>query len=153
MKIEFPLLSIFSVCVLLFFGLQGDVEFYSWELGFSFSPNEIRLTVDPVWVVWTDSPVMRDLETAAFSFGNCIVVSETYPYREKTPAILRYEHRHIRQFQALGLGIYPASLILNVRGEPYYSQGIDVLESCYRAMWLPPASWPAFWHFLTVFSF
>lgn len=145
MRFEFPLLSILSVCVLLFFGLQGDVELYSWEVGVSVSHDEVRVMVDPVWVVWSDK-----LACNGFAFGN--VIGAYAPFRDtwREPVLLDHEYRHVRQLRALSLWAYPLSFFLNIEGGSHTLPGWDGLAMCNSRMWLPPPSWIDQWRFLSV---
>lgn len=157
MKIEFPLLSILSIgyllCVLLLFGFQSDVELYSWEIEVSVSPDEIRVMVDPVFVVWSkcNMPfslwIMRGKH--ALALGNVIVMREAERDEPLINFGLQHEYNHVLQQRVLGFLTPLGYLFLNMEGEPYYSTAPDI-EKNSAAMWKPPLLWVDQWHFLAV---
>lgn len=139
MKIEFGLLSILSLCVLVFFGIQGDVELYSLELGFSATSDEVRVTVDPVWIVYLDFDDIGWHSWSGATFGNVMLLRDYY--QTHSGSIFAYEFNHVRQYRALNWLIYPAQLILP----------IEAPDLCTVAdEWLPPSWWISQWRFLSV---
>jgi len=155
MRIEFPLLSILSLAVLLFFGLQGDVELYSWEVGANITPDEVRVTVDPTIAIWVDS-LYDTTSHCGYSLGGIMVMDARYRQTEQGNHLTQHEFNHARQQRALGLWFIPASFFLNLEGEPYYLQGrpyderFKFLARCNARMWQPPFEWPNQWGFLTL---
>jgi len=144
MDVRFPLLSIASLAFLLFFGLQGDVELYSWEVGISIAPDEVKVMVDPVWVVWIDTEYIYSFGCNAMVYGNVMVVDEEfcdYAFDDPRPNPLRYEYIHIKQFRALGWFLWPMKYIVNI--EP--PSGGSLAD-----MWLPPDWWVDRWRFVAI---
>lgn len=155
MHIEFPLLSILSVGLLLFFALQGgDVELYSWEVGFSVFPDEVRVTVDPVFLVWNtaDTPLSAWALKGKYGFtlGNVITFRNNYRNHALISLALQHEAIHVCQQRALGLWTPLGYLFgLNIEGEPYYSIAPDFKKNLI-AMWKPPISWINQWSFISI---
>lgn len=131
------LLSILSCCLLLFFAVQGDLpELYAWEVGFSVSSDEVRVTVDPTWIVWTDLRLTND--ALGETFGNVSLIKKSLRGTTIGDCVQIYELNHIRQYYALGWWSYPLSLFI-----PIESHRI-------AEMWLPPSSWIDQWHFASI---
>lgn len=150
MKIEFPLLSVVSVCILLFFGFQGDVELHSWEVGFAISSDEVKVTIDPAFAVWVPSSVLHDIGYVAFAFGNVMVLPIQHRTNWHGVYLLAHESNHIEQYCALGWSTYVAQLFINI--EPPRDMIVDWSDpdQCDRMMWLPPDWWIDQWHFFSV---
>ena len=144
MNVQLPLLSIVSIAVLLIFGSMGDVELYSLEVGFSATPDEVRVTIDPVFVVWID-----DLYCNGFAFGNVIGAYSPFRNTTKESVLLSHEYHHVRQFQAFSLWIYPLSLFLDIEGGAHDLPGWEGLRECNSKMWQPSIDWLNLWHFIT----
>lgn len=150
MRIEFPLLSILSLCLLAFFGLQGDVDLDSWEIGASITRDEVRLTVDPVFVILTDSPSCSWSEYYGLAFGNIVLMPQkTYGEDPLLDAyVLAHELNHVKQYRALGWWLYLAEYLIDI--EPPKGTITDWNDSSQRdrTMWLPPIGWVNQWHFV-----
>ena len=147
MKIEFPLLSICSLIVLLFFGFQGDVELYSLEIGFNVTADEVKMTVDPVWVVWGNE--IRNLtKHCGFALGNVIGIEKSDRDTVYGRYILAEEINHVQQFRALGLSVYLAQAFLPIENPTRITRW-NHPEECNKLMWLPPSWWISQWHFIT----
>jgi len=150
MHIEFSLLSILSVCVLLLFGLQGDVELYSWEVGCSVSLNEVRVTVDPVFAVWAPQSLIHTIGYNAFAYGNAIVLNAQQQGSSHGDWSLAHESNHIEQFYALGWFMWPARFFVNIEPPKSITPDWNDLSQPDRTMWLPPDWWVDQWHFVTI---
>ena len=137
MEIKFPLLSVLATALLAFFIFQGgDVELHSWKVGFFPSFNEVKVTFDPVWVVWVDSPYINT--TLGTTLGNVSVIKESLRGTPRGDCVLAYELNHARQHYALGWWSYPLSLFIPIESHRM------------AEMWLPPPSWVDLWHFLSI---
>jgi len=154
MRIEFPLLSILSLAVLLFFGLQGDVELYSWEVGISVCSDEVRVTVDPTWVAWTDASIVQYQGHSGVCVGNVVALPIEFRDTQLGDLLLWHETNHVLQNRAFGLLALPLSLFLNIEGRPFYDEGsagdLSWLQHCNNSMWLPPPFWIDQWHFISL---
>ena len=136
---HFPLLSILSLAVLLFFSFQGDVELYSLEVGFSVTPDEIKVTVDPAWVVYMDFDDIGWYSWSGATFGNVMLIRNYY--RTHDGNIFIYEFNHVKQFQALSWLLYPAQHVIPIEAPDFCT--VD-------DQWLPPSWWILQWHFITL---
>jgi hypothetical protein len=122
----------------------GDkIEVREWHLRYSATPYSVAVHLDPVFVVWSDKT-----PGSAWTFFNTICLNERIRGTELEPYILRHELNHVRQFQALGVGVYPASLFLPVEWWPQQADWSRPEEND-EHMWQPP-SWLRLWHFLTL---
>jgi len=149
MRIEFPLLSILSLAVLLFFGLQGDVELYSWEVGFSVSPNEMRATVDPVFAVWIPQSLIHTVGYNAFMYGNVMVFNSQQRGTLHGNWSIAHESNHVEQTYALGWLLWPARFFVNIEPPKSIPPDWNDLSQPDRTMWLPPPAWNDQWHFFS----
>jgi len=153
MRIEFGLLSIISLCVLLFFGFQGDVELYGWEVGFSVSSSEVKVVINPAWVVWTKASIIQYQGHSGMCIGNVVAVPAEFRGTHLGSLLVWHETNHVLQNQALGLLTLPLSLFLNIEGRPFYNEGdaadLTWLQHCNNSMWLPPDWWINQWHFFS----
>lgn len=137
MRIEFPLLSILATALLAFLVFQGsNVELHSLEIGFSAMSSEARIMVDPVWVVWADSPLVNTV--LGTTFGNVSIVKKSLCGTVKGRCVQAYELNHIYQYYALGWWIYPFSLFTPIEA------------SLSSEIWLPPPFWIDQWRFLSL---
>lgn len=153
MDVRFPILSIVSLAALLFFGLQGDVELHSLEIGFSATPSEVRVTVDPAFAIWVPQSVVRSVGPYgcnAFTYGNVMVLGEQWRDNRYGTYLLAYEGNHIEQFYALGLFMWPAQCFINIESPRSVATDWNDPSQCDRTMWLPPPCWIDQWHFLSV---
>lgn len=151
MRIEFPLLSILSVGLFLFFALQGgDVELYSWEVEFSLSPDEVRMTIDPAFAVWVPQSIVHSIGCNAFTCGNVMVLDRRRHNNRHGTYLLACEGNHIEQFRALGLFAWPAQFFINIEPSKDIVTNWSDPCQCDRTMWLPPDWWIDQWHFITV---
>jgi len=148
MDVKFPLLSILSVGFLLFFALQGgDVTLHSLELGVVTTPDGVRITIDPAFLVYADQmyPVC-----AGETFGNVAVIHSPLRGTRYEEWVKRFELNHIIQYRALGWWSYPAMLILPIDPHAYQPQHWDDPTEADGIMWLPPDWWRDQWHWLTI---
>jgi len=149
MRIDFPLLSIISVGFLLFFALQGgDVELHSIEIGLSATFDGVRVTVDPVWIVWAN-PLLYT-KHCGFTFGNVAVIEKDDRGTFYGSYILAHENNHIEQFQALGWLIYPARFLVDIEPPKNIRQNWNDPSQPDHTMWLPPNGWRDLWHFFSL---
>lgn len=148
MAIRFPLLSLLSVIVLGFFIFQGgDIELYSLELGFSATPDGVRMTIDPAWVVWSDTMYRQD--DLGESFGNVAVIKRSIRNTVYGEWVKRFEINHIIQHRALGWWHYAAKLVMPLDPMYYQPKHWDDPTEADRVEWLPPDDWVDVWHFLS----
>ena len=147
MQIHFPLLSILSVGFLLFFALQGgDVTLHSIELGFSATPDGVRITVDPAVLIWSDH--MYPNTCLGETFGNVAVVWSPLRNTIRGEWVKRFEVNHITQFYALSWWSYPAKFVIPI--DPVYCpKHWDDPTEADRAEWLPLDGWCDLWHFIS----
>lgn len=150
MQIKFPLLSIASLAFLLFFGFQGDVELYSWEVGCSITPGEVKVMVDPIWAIWVPQSLVYAISTNALTFGNVMALNEQERETLIGEYLLAHESNHVEQFYALGWWIYLAQYFIDI--EPPKGTITDWNDpgQCDRTMWLPPDWWVEQWHFMAI---
>lgn len=145
--IEFPLLSILSLCVLIFFGLQGNVDLYSWEIGASITRDEVRLTVDPVFAVWIPQSLTRTLGCNGLAYGNVMMLNEQLQETKHGDYLLAHESNHVEQFHALSWYIYIAQFLVDIEPPEDMITDWNDPSQCDRVMWLPPIDWVNQWHF------
>ena len=150
MKIEFPLLSILSLSILLFFGLQGNVEIYSLELRVSISSSEAQVMIDPTFAIWVPQSVVYSIGCNAFAFGNIMVLDEQGRGNNRGDYLLAHESNHIEQHRALGLFAWPARFFIDIEPPKDMETNWDDPGQCDRTMWLPPSWWVSQWHFLSI---
>ena len=139
-------IAIGALFLALFYG--GDIELHSIDVTLGMTFYSAAIHVDPVFLVWVE-----EAPAAAMTFGNTIIASRWLQGSEKREWILRYEENHVRQCQALGWLMWPASLFVDMdpfRGvhpvKPDYSRPSQADE----LMWMPPEWWPNLWHWFTL---
>jgi hypothetical protein len=148
MQIHFPLLSILSVAFLLFFALQGgDVQLHSIEVGIVTTPDGVRVTIDPAFLVYADRLYPR--AWLGETFGNVAVVQSAYKNTQAGEWIERFELNHIIQYRALGWWNYPLGLVLPIDPSPKIVHWNDPSQAD-RIEWLPPDGWRDVWHFCSI---
>lgn len=150
MKMHFPILSILSTALLLFFALQGDVKLYSLEIGFAATSDEINVTIDPAFAVWVPQSIVHSIGCNAFTCGNVMVLDRRQHNNRHGAYLLAEEGNHIEQFRALGLFTWPAQFFINIESPKSVITNWNDPSQCNRTMWLPPSSWSDRWHFITV---
>jgi len=121
----------------------GQAELYSIEIGWSVSAEKTIVTLDPVFVITT---------TLRWAYGYCLgdvifIDRQVDEFGEEDRGrVLLHELRHVEQFRALGLFVYPAQLILPI--EPTHvnwsDQSVELSE-----MWCPQPQMPESWNFLS----
>lgn len=146
MRIEFGLLSILSLCALLFFGLQGDIDLYSWEVGIDISHDEVRVMVDPVWIAWANPRMYTGY--SGLALGNVAIIEKTDRDTLWGDYTLVEEINHIKQFYALGLFVWPMRFLINIEPPKDVAADWNDPDQLNRIMWLPPPSWVNRWHFI-----
>ena len=146
MKIHFPLLSILSLAVLLFYAPLGDVELYSLEITYS----QDKVTIDPVWAVWVPQSIVYAKGCNAFAWGNVIVIDGTRRGNMYGEYLLAHESNHVEQFYALGWFMWPARLVLDIEPPKGTIQDWNDPEQPDQVMWLPSPFLTPLWHFLTL---
>ena len=147
MKIGFPLLSILSVGFLLFFALQGgDVQLHSIEVGIVTTPDGVRITIDPAFLVYADRMYPP---CSGETFGNVAVVWSSLRGTEQEEWVKRFELNHIIQYRALGWWSYPAKFVIPIDPMHYQLQHWDDPSEADRIMWLPPDGFVDMWHFVS----
>jgi len=133
------------VTALVFGGGLDKIEQVACEVSFELTPYSLEMHVDPVFRVWGDSPA------SALTFANVIVMDESLRGTKQEAYILHHEMNHVRQFQALGVAWYPASLVLPMEWWPSRTQvQWDNPAQSDEFMWQPPTWWRDMWHFFTV---
>jgi len=148
MRIDFPLLSILSVGFLLFFALQGgDVTLHSIEVGIVTTPDGVRITIDPAFIVWTDVPLFHNTEGE--TFGNVSALQRQIRYSPDAEYVRNYEVNHIKQYYGLGWMIYPFSLFGDIESPREVIANFNDPTQPNRTMWLPPDSWINQWSFIS----
>ena len=152
MQIHFSLLSIASLVLLLFFGSLGTTELHSWEVGINVSPDEVRVTVDPVFAVWVPQAVVYAIGCNALACGNVMVLDEQTRDTVCGDYLLEHESTHIEQYRALGLLTWPAQFFIDIEPPKGIIQDWNDPTQPDRTMWLPPSWWWSQWHFITLHS-
>jgi len=150
MKIEFPLLSIVSLVVLIFFSFFGETEIYSIDIGFKYSSKEIEIAVNPVFAVWIPKYIVNRCGGNAFTYGNVMVLPIEYRGDMYGEYLLAHESNHVEQFYALEWFIYPARLFLDIEPKKGTVQNWRDLTQPDRIMWQSPKGWVDQWSFLNV---
>ena len=148
MKIEFGLMSVVSLAYLLTFGLVGDVEMLSIDIGFSLTRDTLDVTIDPVWAVWVPERHIRNGN--AFAFGNIIVMGDWARENLYGEYLLAHESNHVEQFHALGSLIFPAQFIVRIEPQKWIMQDWNDPSQPDKIMWLPEKGAKHRWHFMTV---
>ena len=136
-------LSIFSLVLALFF-INEPMDF-RYEVGVDLSPCAVTVTFDPTFIFWADDS--RVPSCSAFTFGNVVVMRDTYRGTAFGEEVLQHELNHVVQCRALGWWMWPASLMLPI--DPVPVQG-DTPEERNSRMWLPSDGWPEQWHFMSI---
>lgn len=150
MRIELGLLSILATALLAFFIFQGgDVELYSWEVGFSVSSDEVRVTIDPVFAIWIPQSLLRTIGYNAFAYGNIMVLNKQQRGTSHGDWSLAHESNHIEQCFALGWFMWPARFFIDVEPPKTITPNWSDLLQPDRTMWLPPPFWVDQWHFFS----
>ena len=150
MRMEFPLLSIVSVCVLLLFGSLGSTDLYSIELGFSATSEDVRITIDPVFAIWVPQSIVYGIGCNAFAYANVMVLDETSRETQFGRYLLEHESNHIEQIRALGLLTWPAQFFIDIEPPKNVATDRADLTQPDRTMWLPPLPWVSQYHFITL---
>lgn len=150
MEIKFPLLSVLSMVVLLLYGLQGSVELYSVDVGFSVKQDQAEITIDPTFVVWESDEVMQSMRCWGYTWGNVSMISERWRGTMNGNYMLAYETTHVKQFYSLGNLIWPLSAFVPIEPDPSIPTLWNDPSQVNRIMWVPSEQSPHLWHFLTL---
>lgn len=137
---------------------DADVELRSLEIGVSVSETATTLTIDPVFALWMDdSPWTQTLLSGAVAraVGGMIFIRQGYRHDPDIGIVLRHEENHVAQQRGLGLATPLGYLLLNMEGEPHYTNAImsgsaDEFATGLGVQWVPPRAWPSVWHTLLV---
>lgn len=139
-------IALVSLAMALFY---GPMEIVECVVGFDITPVSVAVTVDPVFLVWTDS-----ISAAGMSMGSTIVMSEKW---RGDPLVYEHEMNHIRQWQALGWMSIPARVFGIVPIEPYGTERYPTVNSVWADMdganaymWQPEDGSPQRYHFLSI---
>jgi len=152
MKIEFPLLSIASLVVLIFFSFFGETEIYSIDIDFKYSSREIEIAVNPVFAVWIPKYIVNKCGGNAFAYGNVMVLPIEYRGDMYGEYLLAHESNHVEQFYAIGWLLYPAQFFINIEPPSGITMNWHDPAECDRNMWLPPPSFVNRWDFITIYG-
>ena len=155
MDVKFPILSILSTALILFFISQGDSPMlHSIELGLHTDGDSVSITVDPVLLVWSKADIVQYRGHTGLCIGNVIAAPVEFRNTRLGCLVLSHELNHILQYRALGSSLLVLSPFLNLEGEPFYGEGgsadLSWLEDCNHAMWLPPSWWVSQWHYIAL---
>ncbi|MFA5054467.1 MAG: hypothetical protein WC565_10430 [Parcubacteria group bacterium] len=121
----------------------GQAELHSIEVGWSVSAEKTIVTIDPVFVITTD---LRG--AYGYCVGDVIFIDrqvKTFGVEDERRVLL-HELRHVRQFRALGVFVYPAQLILPI--EPIHVNWSDPSVEL-SEMWFLQRPLPKSWSLLS----
>ena len=88
MRIEL-LLAVFILCIMIGLGLQGNLQFTSWESSFSISFNQDWQMIDAKAVILPTSLICGD-QHLSFSLGQAVLLAR----QPQSLLLTRYKEQH-----------------------------------------------------------